>query len=294
MHLRTILIAVFVLAVSFAGATVGMQWLSSSARPSGKAPAVAEVPPLPPMSRTSVIVAPVAITLGAIGDALERGAPREFSGKRDNPAPRLISNAEISWTGTRGPLAVSGRPDGVTVSSPVNGSLHATGQLSAQAAGGLGNAIGGILGGDAARSVEKFATRPFDQRADIRGNVTVMARPTILPNWRIEPNIVAQVAIAEGGLSIAGVRLNVSNEVKPWLDRSVNEQVAKLTERLRNDPFVETAARREWAKLCRSIPLGATRADLPKLWLEVRPVRAFAAQPRIDAAAVTLTIGVEA
>jgi hypothetical protein len=33
---------------------------------------------------------------------------------------------------------------------------------------------------------------------------------------------------------------------------------------------------------------------MPKLWLEVRPTRAFAAQPRIDAANVTLTIGVQA
>ena len=33
---------------------------------------------------------------------------------------------------------------------------------------------------------------------------------------------------------------------------------------------------------------------MPDLWLEVRPVRAVAAQPKIDAAAVTLTIGVQA
>ena len=83
MNLRTILIAVFILALSFAGATVAMQWLSSDPQ-SGGQPEVAEVPPLPPMSRTSVIVAPVAIALTAIRDALEREAPRNFAGKRDN------------------------------------------------------------------------------------------------------------------------------------------------------------------------------------------------------------------
>jgi hypothetical protein len=46
--------------------------------------------------------------------------------------------------------------------------------------------------------------------------------------------------------------------------------------------------------MCRSISLGAAAAGMPNLWLEVRPTRAFAAQPRIDAAALTLTIGVEA
>src|SRR5262249_25078544 len=59
-------------------------------------------------------------------------------------------------------------------------------------------------------------------------------------------------------------------------------------------PFLEVAARREWAKLCRSIPLGAAAAGMPNLWLELRPTRAIAAQPRISGTALTLTVGVEA
>ena len=83
------------------------------------------------------------------------------------------------------------------------------------------------------------------------------SRPALLPAWRLEPNLTGQVAIADASLSILGVRLNVSNEVKPLLDRAVNEQIAALQARLRDDPFLELAARREWAKMCRSIPLGA-------------------------------------
>jgi len=86
----------------------------------------------------------------------------------------------------------------------------------------------------------------------------------------------------------------VSNELKPFLDRAVNEQMAALAARLRDDPSLELAARREWAKMCRAISLGAAAAGMPNLWLEVRPTRAFAAQPRIDSTALTLTIGVEA
>jgi hypothetical protein len=82
--------------------------------------------------------------------------------------------------------------------------------------------------------------------------------------------------------------------VKPLLDRAVNEQVAALQARVRNDPIIETVARREWAKLCRSVPLGKATPGVPDLWLELRPTRAFAAQPKIDAAAVTLTVGVQA
>ena len=90
------------------------------------------------------------------------------------------------------------------------------------------------------------------------------------------------------------MRLNLSREVKPLLDRAVGEQVGALQARIRNNPVIELAARREWAKMCRSIPLGKAAPGVPDLWLEVRPVRAVAAQPRIDATAVTLTVGVQA
>ena len=63
---------------------------------------------------------------------------------------------------------------------------------------------------------------------------------------------------------------------------------------MRNDPFLETIARREWTKMCRSLSLGAASAGMPNLWLEIRPTRAFAAQPRTDQTALTLTLGVEA
>ena len=57
---------------------------------------------------------------------------------------------------------------------------------------------------------------------------------------------------------------------------------------------IENTARAEWAKLCNSISLGAAAQGMPNLWLEVRPVRAIAAQPQIDGSAVTLLVGVQA
>ncbi len=78
------------------------------------------------------------------------------------------------------------------------------------------------------------------------------------------------------------------------VDQAVNEQLGELQTKVRNDPFLETVARREWSKMCRSVALGAMAADMPNLWLEIRPTRALAAQPRIDQSAVTLTIGVQA
>lgn len=110
----------------------------------------------------------------------------------------------------------------------------------------------------------------------------------------MSPNLATQVSIADASLSVMGMTINLSNEMKPRVERMVSEQVAAMQTRLRDDPFIELAARDGWAKMCRSIPLGENVPGAPKLWLEVRPTRAMAAQPRIDQNAVTLTVGVQA
>jgi hypothetical protein len=293
MHLpwSKIAIGVLIAFVSFAGALWAFNWFWPGSR--NQRPALVEVPPLRPVVRNSVVVTPAAIALSAIHAALESAAPRNLEGKRENPLPQMLSNAELDWTVARGPLAVTGRPDALVVSTALSGTFHATGQVSGEA-GNLAGAIGGLLGGRLGQGLQNLQGKTLDQRADIRGNVTLTARPTLLPAWRVEPNLNSQVALADASLAIMNVRLSVSNELKPFIDRAVNEQVAALQARLRDDPFLELAARREWSKMCRSISLGAEAAGTPNLWLELRPTRAFAAQPRIDSAALTLTIGVEA
>lgn len=293
MRFRTVLIGVAVLAAAFIGATLIMQVLWPAADV-GRRPALANVPPLPPVSRSSTIVAPTVITLGALRELLETQAPRDLTGRRDNVASKLLSNAEIGWTMNRGPLGVFGKPDLIGVSTVLTGTLRTTGQLASSAAGGLGGVVGNVLGKDLGRGVGKLAGRTLDQRTDIRGNVAVISAPQLTPAWRLEPNLTTHFSIADANVTIVGVRLNVSNEVRPLLERQVQEQVTQLQARLRNDPFLERVARREWAKLCRSLSIGAAGAGLPNLWLEFRPTRAIAAQPRVDDQVVTLLIGVEA
>jgi hypothetical protein len=86
----------------------------------------------------------------------------------------------------------------------------------------------------------------------------------------------------------------MAGEARPLIEKAVGEQVAALEARLRSDPAIERAARAQWAKMCRSIPLGGGKTGLPQLYLEMRPVRAAAAQPQVDARNVTLTVGVQA
>jgi hypothetical protein len=296
--MRRILIVLAGLAATAAGAFVGLYVLWPDPTISRR-PALAPSPPLQPITRTSTVVAPAAIAISAIQKTLESTAPRNVSGNRKGATRELPIDATIGWQIDRGPLQVTGRGDGLVVSTPLNGSLRANGTLAAvgnvggQVGRELGNVLGNI-GGSLGRQVGDIAGKTFDQRAELRGNVIVTARPTILPGWRIAPNLTGQAVINDVAIPIAGLRLSVANEVKPIVDKSVREQVALLEAKVRNDPSLEQTARGEWAKLCKSFPLGAAGAGAPNLWLEIKPTRAFAAQPRIDANAVNLIIGVDA
>ena len=291
MRLRNIVIAVVLVGVSFVAALKVMDYLAP--RGAGPAPVLVQMPPLPAAPRISSIIAPVAISLNAIRDAAEKGAPRNFAGEAPNPVPQILQNGEIKWSAARGPISATGAADTLTLATPLNGTLNVTGALSSNIRDQLGGALGNLLGGNVAKQLGSINIKNLNANAEIRGNVVLTSRPQLTANWRIEPGLAAQVNLGDTSVTMAGARLSVPAQVKPMIDQTVNDQIAVVQARLRNDPALEQNARREWAKLCRSIPLQGASA-LHGLFLELKPVRAVAAQPRVDAANVTLTLGVEA
>ncbi len=288
-HWRKIAIGAAIGIVAILGAAWGWKWFGLGDR----RPALAAVKPLAPVTRSSKIVAPVAIALTAIRDTLEREAPRDLSGKPDLSSMPFMSKIDMGWSVSRGPFTVEPRREGLAISTPLSGSMRASGQLSGPAAG-LHDLLGNLFGGgSAARDGENQAEKR-DQRADIRGEVTLIARPVLLPEWRLQPNLTSQVTVADASFDMMGMKLSVPQQVKPLLESTINGQVALLQARLRDDPFLELAAREKWAQMCRSISLGASAPGMPDLWLELRPTRAYAAQPGLDQTSVLLTLGVEA
>lgn len=296
MRLRTSILGALVVVASFVAATLVIDEFWPTAPPQRQV-LLTPPPPLAPLTGTSTILAPTAITLAAIREALDATAPRNFSGRPQNPVSKLLSNTQLNFSVTRGPLNVAGEPGALVITTPLTGSFQALGTLTGAAGSGLstvGGALGNLFGGNVGQQVENLVGKAFDEHTNIQGTVTTTARPTIAPNWRLAANLAAQANIADVTLPIGGIKFSVGNAVKPVLDKLVHDQTSTLEAYLRRDPFIENAARAEWAKLCRAIPLGAAGQDVPALWLEVRPVRAIAAQPQIDAKAVTLLLGLQA
>lgn len=292
MRLKIILLAIAVVAVSFFVSLKALDWFSP--RGPGPRPAVADLPPLPPAPRSSVILAQVAIPITAVRDAADRGTPRTFAGKADNPVSQVLQNADIGWTASRGPIGITGGGDALSLTSALTGKVNITGSLAAKTTGAVGDAIGGLLGANAAKQIGSINIKGVNASAEIKGNVIVTSRPKFAAAWRIEPNLDGQVNLGDTSLSVAGARVNVPAQVKPLLDKNVADQIAAAGNRIRTDPSFERNARIQWSNACRSIPLQTSSTSAPSLWLELRPTRAVAVQPSISAAAITMTLGIEA
>ena len=279
-----------------AAALVGLTAMSFVSRGSSQGPVLTQLPPLPPASRNSVIIAPITIALSAIGDIAERNTPRNFAGKADNPVSQVLQNADIGWSASRGAIVATGSQDVLSLATPLTGKLNVTGSLSSKATGAVGDALGSLLGANAAKQIGSVNIKSLNANAEIKGNVMITARPKFAAGWHIEPNLGAKVTLGDTSITVAGARVNVPAQVKPMIDKTVGEQINAMSERIRADQTLLRSARQQWAKACRSIPLQAAgnTAAMPALWLEMRPTRAIAAQPRVDAAAVTMTIGIEA
>ena len=215
--LKTILLGITVIVVSFGISLTAMNWLAP--RGATPRPELAQLPPLPAASRNSVILVPVAIALAAIRDAADRGSPRTFAGKADNPVSELLQNADIGWTASRGPISATGGQDVLSLATPLTGKLNVTGSLSSKATGAVSDALGGLLGGNVAKQIGSLNIKSLNASAEIKGNVTFTSRPKLAADWHLEPNLTGQVTLGDSSLSVAGVRVNVPTQVKPLIEK---------------------------------------------------------------------------
>src|SRR4029078_2787215 len=143
----------------------------------------------------------------------------------------------------RGPITATGAPDGLTLATPLTGTLNVTGALSSKVTGAVGDMLGGLLGPNAAKQIGSINIKNINASAEIKGNVAMTARPQLAAHWRVDPNRTAQVDLGDTSLSVAGVRVNVPAQIKPVIDNAVNSQLRATQARIRNDTALETRAR---------------------------------------------------
>src|SRR5262249_5119023 len=103
-----------------------------------------------------------AIALSAIRDALDAQAPRNLSGKPQNPLGQLLANATLSFSVTRGPFVMASRPETLVITTPLTGTFEALGSVTSgvsSGAGAIGGAVGNLIGGNVGPAGAAFRRR---------------------------------------------------------------------------------------------------------------------------------------
>ncbi len=145
-----------------------------SKRPS--LPALVPVPALQAITRSSIIVAPIAVTRSAIRNALEAQAPRNVSGKQVNSLSQLLTSADVGWSVDRGPLALTDRNGEIEIATELSGALHIRGAISAITDDLVGT-LGGLFNQNLGQALQQLTGTVIDQNVEFHGNLRVTFPP---------------------------------------------------------------------------------------------------------------------
>ena len=124
----------------------------------------------------------------------------------------------------------TGTQDVLSLTTPITGKLNVTGSLTSKATGAVGDAIGGLLGADAAKRIGSVNIKAINASAEIRGNVVITMRPRIAQTWHVEPNFGAQVILGDTSLVLAGAQVNVP-DASQACDRQDRRRAAQCGQR---------------------------------------------------------------
>ena len=72
--------------------------------------------------------------------------------------------------------------------------------------------------------------------------VAIAARPKVLADWHVDPQLSAQVTLSDSSVALGGANINVPAQVKPVIDKAIADQLAQLQKTIRDDGALERAA----------------------------------------------------
>ena len=116
----------------------------------------------------------------------------------------------------------------LSLTTALTGKLNVTGSLSSKATGAVGDAIGSLLGGNAAKQIGSINIKALNANAEIKGNITITSRPklaaSLAPRAEFGRPGHARRHQPDGGRR----RVNVPAQVKPLIDKTVADQLAAV------------------------------------------------------------------
>lgn len=276
-------VAAVLLLLLVAGAASAF-WPFSSTISSGQPPPAAAGNPVEiaavPVSR---IFVSGFVPTSRIQNELEAITPKTKSGSKDDPVGDPIVEDVLTWSVNRSPISVATGDGKIVASTTMSGTARISGKAR-------------LIRGDLGKLLRKLTPKtsiPFGAHADLGANASIESQPLLQPDWRLAPNLAVSLDLFKAQIPVKHFgTISAHNLVRSELDNTVTALQKRLNDRIRNDDFIENAARQAQADLCKVHAFEA--GDDRQGWLVVAPQAWEATQPKIDASGLRLGLGLRA
>ena len=265
---------------------------------------------IPALPRSlSTITVPIFLPIATVRSFLDKEIPTVFNDSSTSEVVDEINlRASTSWKLVRTPLVLSGN-DGairgtVDLAGPVRVAAH-LGPARASATVDLGGRIlvsaRPQLQPDWRMTVPEFHLKALldEARVDLSLPITRMVPFEVIKKIPIVKDIPLIGAIVDGVTEVVKTvtrpieeittfRVSVRSIVQRYLDPEIASLRDDIVRDVGSADFLRESAEGNWKNLCISIPVESG------LWLQIKPIRARAAQPQITTDGILLQLGIDA
>lgn len=217
---------------------------------------------LSPPSRATV---ELRFAIEGLQETLNARAPKNFSGRIEDPTDALVDDY-ISWNLSLGELTLQGTGSGLRFEVPVTGGASLEGRVGAK------KKNKGLLG-----ELEETLSVPFSESVVLGGFVSGHMRPVFLPDWTIDPQLSADLALSKAEADLFGKAIKVSfrDAIKDEVNAEVRKFIADVNQRIASDATLRREAEKGWGVLHQVVQVN----DSPPVSVVLRPADVGADDP---------------
>lgn len=229
-----------------------------------------------PITRVSV---PLDLPLRAIVDLANERGPNALSGTNALGNLRQSAETSLAWTLSRSAFKGTSEDGRLALVAALTGGASLRGRTRADrtARGGPGRTL----------------PRAFNESIDVAADLRVTAEPRLSPDWRVEPGLHSSASLRQSEARIADLfTLDLRAALQPGIEAALKQEIEAVGARIARHPFLESAGREAWDRLCTSleIPAGERPGGSASLWLDIEPKGWVAGPPVVAAEAVSLPL----
>ena len=220
-------------------------------------PIIVETNTPPIKAPISTIHARAEVPIKEIERLVNAKVPKSLSGSQNNPTS-LLNEDVLRWKATISKITVVAVNGGLRLNANVVGSVNIKGRF------GVKRKNKGPLGW-----LESISSVSVSESGKIGGKLTGYIRPSINPDWTINPNLAVTVNITKAKVKLVGNTIPIS--LKGIVQGKVDKQVSKLSKKLTAQLNKKAIIKNEMLKLWDEAHIVKILNKAPNVWLALEP-----------------------